>query len=207
MSAEQSRINQAEEISTPQMNQIEGNDPKKDDSEDRKSGFFWGGLMVVVGVIILSSQYLDLGGFWSWLSIFLLPILGVSFLAWGIYQREPGFLIPGGILTGLGTGVVLNAGNFSAFSTQDGGGIFMLSFAMGFLLITVLTRIFTDEVHWWPLIPASIMALVGLTVMYGGIFEQLLTLVGSLWPIALIGGGIYIIYKVATDRRSTTSGQ
>jgi hypothetical protein len=176
----------------------------KDDAGDRRSGLFWGILMVVVGALILGSQLFDLGGFWNAFSLYLLPVLGLIFIGWGIVSREAGYFIPGGILSGLGVGVLLTGGPFAVTAGDTGGGAFMLSFALGFVSITVLTAIFTKEIQWWALIPGAIMGLVGLTVIYGGIFEQTLVLLGQLWPIALIVGGIYLIYKVSRREKQGT---
>lgn len=176
----------------------------KDVAGDRRSGLFWGILMVVVGALILGSQLFDLGGFWNTFSLYLLPVLGLIFIGWGIVSREAGYFIPGGILAGLGVGVLLTGGPFAGVAGDNDGGAFMLSFALGFVSITVFTALFTKEIQWWPLIPGAIMGLVGLTVIYGGIFEQALVLLGQLWPIALILGGIYLIYKVSRREKHGT---
>jgi hypothetical protein len=166
----------------------------KERVSEKRTGLFWGLVMVVIGLVILGTQFLNLGAFWGQIGVFILPVLGVIFLAWGIFNRVAGFIIPGSILSGLGTGVVLTSQNI--VTGDAGDGTFMLSFAVGFLMIAPLTWAFTDEKHWWSLIPGSIFALVGLTVMYGGVFEQTLILLGQLWPVALILGGIYVIYRV-----------
>jgi hypothetical protein len=78
----------------------------------------------------------------------------------------------------------------------------MLSFALGWLLVTVLTAVFTSETHWWALIPAAIMGLIGGTVLVGGLFETILSLLGDFWPVALIILGAWILIQAMREKAS-----
>jgi hypothetical protein len=78
----------------------------------------------------------------------------------------------------------------------------MLSFALGWVLITVLTAVFTEETHWWALIPAAIMGLIGGTVLVGGFFETALTLLGKFWPVALIVLGASVLLQAVRGKAS-----
>lgn len=182
-------------MSSGQMMQEQG--PRQDlPDRDRRSGLFWGAVMVLIGIVLLASQVFELGAFWAQVGLYIMPALGITFLAWGIYAREPGFLIPGGILTGIGTGILFTAGPWQGMPNADEGGVFLLCMALGFMSITLTTAVFTHETHWWALIPGGIIGLVALAVLFGGIFEWTLVSLNQLWPIALIAGGIYIIYRV-----------
>ena len=75
------------------------------------------------------------------------------------------------------------------------GGVFLLSFALGWFSITILSALFTKETHWWAAIPGVIMALVGGAVMMGGVALQTLEVVGDFWPLALIAGGAYLLWQ------------
>jgi hypothetical protein len=152
-----------------------------------------GGLILVgVGLVALLSQFINLG---DW-GVFLVAGLGLVFLLVGVAQREVGYLIPGGILSGIGTGIVLIAGPWQTqFRNIDEGAVFMFAFAGGWVVITLLSALFARETAWWALIPGAIMALVGFTVLYGGAFATALTWVGRGWPVLLIIAGLYALLR------------
>lgn len=155
-----------------------------------------GGLILIaVGLVFLVSRFVDFGDFGDNFGLWLLPGLGAIFMIAGILKREAGLMIPGGILSGIGLGSYLIAGPFEFGSNVDDGGLFMLAFAAGFASITFFTAVFAKETHWWALIPASIMAIIGLGISLGGIFFRLLELAGTYWPVILIVVGGYSILK------------
>jgi hypothetical protein len=98
-------------------------------------------------------------------------------------------------MSGLGLGIILETNQLGFVNVENDGGLFMLSFALGWVLITVLTAVFTPETHWWALIPAGIMGLIGGSILVGGAFEALLTFLGTFWPVILIGLGIWILIQ------------
>ncbi len=165
--------------------------------ERRSKGEIFGGtILVLIGLVTLIGQFLPD----SWDGVFgtfFLLGLGLIFMSVGIVTREDGWFIPGGILTGLGAGVALLAGPFIDRLGGDEGGWFLLVFALGWALIPLMTAIFTDETHWWALIPGGIIGLVGLAVLYGGLFINILEWVGKLWPVALIIAGVLVLWKVS----------
>jgi hypothetical protein len=75
------------------------------------------------------------------------------------------------------------------------GGLFLIGFAGGWVLITILSALFTDETHWWPLIPGGILAFVGLAISLGGAALNLLQLLGNIWPAGLIVLGLIVIWR------------
>ncbi len=166
-----------------------------------KGNLLTGFLLVAVGIVALLVQFMPntLG---DNLGRFLLLGLGVIFLALGIATREDGWFIPGGILSGLGAGVLLVSSPLAARLGGDEGGWFLLAFAGGWFLIPLLTAVFADETHWWALIPGGIIGLVGLTVLYGGLFANVLEWAGRLWPLGLIIGGVLLLWQ---SRRPATA--
>jgi hypothetical protein len=160
--------------------------------EKKRDGLVGGLILVVIGLVALVGQFINFGSFPD-LELLILPVIGVILLLWGIFAREAGPIIPGGIMSGIGLGIFLTSGPLELASGDNGGGVFMLSFALGWVLITVLTAVFTSETHWWALIPAAIMGLIGGTVLVGGVFETILTLLGKFWPLALIVLGVGIL--------------
>jgi len=160
-----------------------------------------GGLLLIFGgILALVAQFVpDSWGF-SYGLVVLLG-LGAAFILAGILSRHMGWFIPGGILTGIGAGVALVDAPLSGALPVDNGGLFMLAFAGGWFLITVLTALFTDETQWWPLIPGAIMALIGLAAGFGSVFATVLSLLGQLWPVALILVGLYVLFAGRRSRR------
>ncbi len=164
---------------------------------ERKSrGSLIGGLILLfAGILALIGQFVpDAMG--EIFGTFLLLGLGVVFLAIGMVTREAGWFIPGGILTGLGAGVGLLVSPLAARLSGDEGGWFLLAFAAGWFLIPIFTAIFAEETHWWAIIPGGIIGLVGLAVLFGGVFMNTLEWVGKLWPLALIIAGGLLLWKV-----------
>jgi hypothetical protein len=148
-----------------------------------------GGVLLSIGLFSLVGQFVDLDS----AGVF---VLSAIFLAWGLLARKTGLVIPGGILAGVGLGTVLTNG---AFSNTDGmveGGIFLLSLAAGFVIVS-LASIFTSanrKMVTWPFIPASILAVVGAAEIASPSLDTLLQ-VAKYSPVILIVVGLYLIVK------------
>jgi hypothetical protein len=113
-------------------------------------------VLLVVGGAALLAVTTGIGG------EVVVAAVGIAFLASYAATRTYGLLIPGGILTGLGTGIVVASQGGPDAAVPFGLGV-------GFLLIALI-----DGVHgtrqggwWWPLIPGGILATVGLTELLG----------------------------------------
>lgn len=158
------------------------------EKKERFNGVF----LIVIGVFALLNTLFD----WGNLGFLILPGLAALFILWGIVSRSSGLFIPGGILAGIGFGTFLVADPLSGLEHGiDDGALFMLSFAAGWVLIPVLSVIFTEDKHWWALIPAGIMALIGTSILIGGIAETALNLAGKFWPLILIILGLYALLE------------
>lgn len=152
----------------------------------KRSELLGGGILILLGLLFLLAQWLP-----DNLELFVPLTIGVLLLGWGIVARHAGPIIPGGILTGIGTGILLVERIFP--NAND--AIFLLGFGAGWVLITVATALFTDETHWWALIVAAIMLFIGAAATWGGVLLTLLSWAGSLWPLALILVGVYVIIR------------
>ncbi len=142
---------------------------------------------ITIGAFLLIAQNLA----FNWLGLSILPGLGMIFLVWGLVTRTPGLLIPGGILTGLGAGAIAIDLWGAALPEANQAGIFMLTFAGGWGLITVLSALIGKPMLW-PLIPGGIMALVAAAAFGLGSAQQALELLGRFWPV------IFIVLGLAT---------
>ncbi len=156
----------------------------------RSSGLVWGAILIAIGLFALLQQvaHFDLG-------LYFLPLLAVIFLLAGVLGRRYGLIIPGGILAGIGAGALLIDGPnapFSYLADPERGGVFMITFAGGWLLIT-LASLLIGRVILWPLIPGAFLGLFGVALL--GTQTGLLSVVSLGWPIILIAIGLYLVLR------------
>lgn len=155
-----------------------------------------GGMVLIgLGSLFLLAQFLEVG-------LLVLPILAIVFIAAGILARSSGWFIPGGILAGIALGSTVT--QLASLPEDAEGGVFLLCFALGWVSITVLTKLFTQEDQRWALIPALIMALIGGAVLAGEAGRTMLGITFSIanyiWPVILIGIGLYLIVRHRRNR-------
>jgi hypothetical protein len=143
-------------------------------------------VLILFGAATLLQRWFNIGSF-------IVLLLGLFMLVWGSISRRTGWIIPGGILTGIGLGILAMEGPWQ-FPTVDQNAIFLLCFAFGWFLIPILTAIFTCT-QLWALIPGGIMALIGsgILVLNGAIPWDDLNLV---YAVILIAVGLFLlVYK------------
>jgi hypothetical protein len=150
-----------------------------------------GVMLVAIGLLALALQFIDLGNL-VWL---VFGGLAVIFIATGIITRTFELVIPGGILAGLGLGMFMMLQPVPFFDGVNEGGVFLLGFAAGWLLIALLSPLTGEGFQWWPLIPGGIIGAVGLALMSGQFGLTILQFAGLIWPVALIVGGIYLLLR------------
>lgn len=67
----------------------------------QKSGIFWGILLILLGILMLSRElWPEFFQFWDW--PFFIIGLGAFFLLWAIFSGTGGLAVPGSILAGIG---------------------------------------------------------------------------------------------------------
>jgi hypothetical protein len=152
-------------------------------------------VLIVIGVIGLITQVwqpgTDLGG---WIVL----LIGLGFLGAFVYTRQYGYLVPGGIMTGLGTGIVVSQA--VTWSTSEGeGGAIVLGLGLGFGAIWgVGSLLRAAENHWWPVVPGTILTIVGLALLIGGQAVDLL----DYWGVAVAAVGLFILWRAWSEGRS-----
>lgn len=156
----------------------------------RRDSVVLGIVLVVMGALFLLGQVLEIG-------LLILPMLAGAFLTAGIVTRAAGWFVPTGIVGGIGLGVVMM--ERSTLGNNGEAAMFLLNFALGWASITLLARVFSGERVRWPLIPAGVLALLGLGLLAGDTGERVLELVfmvfGYAWPIALVVAGVALLLK------------
>ena len=149
-------------------------------------------LLILFGLTVLLQQWFDI-------SNYAILLLGCAMLAWGSFSRRTGWIIPGGVLSGIGLGILLMEGPWK-FPAEQQSGVFLLCFALGWFLITLLTAIFTCP-QWWAIIPGGIMAGMGgsILVTRGAVRWQDLNLV---YALALIFVGLFLLVYRGRSRKN-----
>jgi hypothetical protein len=160
----------------------------------RRDQWVGGAVLIAIGAGLLlgqvfedSEQYVLLG-----IGIVLLVLFAVS--------RNPGTLIGGGIVTGLGAGVLVAANTEGDIA----GAAVLFGLGLGFVgvwLVGTLMRL--PETRIWPLIPGSILIAIGFVVLAGTDAARALE---WLWPVLLIGIGIVVIGGALLGRGRGSGG-
>ena len=150
--------------------------------------YITGSILILMGILFFVGQAAQI----PMLSLMVLPGAGLIFIVGALLLRSFGLLIPGGVLLGVGAGSALAA---TGMPLIDEGAAFMITFGLGWMLITLLSPLTTSGFQWWPLIPGGILSGIGLLILAGEWGETVLKLASYAWPLFLVGLGAYIIFK------------
>jgi len=136
--------------------------------------------LIVLGAYLGFVQITGFGG------EAIVALIGLAFLGAYAVTRTYGFLVPGAIMTGLGTGVLLETG------IAPGGGAVVIGLGLGFAAIYLIDRMASPaSAHWWPLIPGGILTVIGVFIVAGQ--QRWLERMEWLWPVALVVIGAALI--------------
>jgi len=136
----------------------------------------------------------------EWGATLFLVGLGAGFWAVFLTARDRWWaIIPGGVFVTIGVFVGLT----TTMPELQAVGVMLFGFALTTGLVAVVP---TERGHMrWPLIPAALLAAVAIPFViqarpvitaYEGIDDYI-------WPVALLLGGAFLIWRVAAQRRST----
>ena len=117
-----------------------------------------GAALVVIGLVALALQSFEGPG-----RAVVLLLAGGSFIATYFFSDIYGLLIPGGILSGLGLGML---GEWWGASVRDPNAV---GLGVGFVAIYAIERAYRHRAHWWPLIPGIILVGSGLGAHFGDV--------------------------------------
>ena len=148
-----------------------------------------GPALIVLGSALLITRLVSFGGL-------ELPFLSAVLIIIGLWRRESAWFIPGGLLAGVGLGHYLTESPFAAALGDDAsGGVFLLSFALGWACVFVLSKRFGDTPNTWALIPALAMGMISALLLSAGIGKWILDALSYLWPLGLVALGAYLVLR------------
>lgn len=157
------------------------------------NNFFWGMLLVLIGVMALTNNILgfrifDMESLWP--CFVLIPGLCFEF-GYFSNRRNPGVLVPGGILTTLGLLFffeTLTRWNFSEYTWP----IYPLAVAVGLFQLYLF-----GERNRGLLVPVGILTAVSVISFISIIYGNLVDFLGAsiVIPVILILFGIWIIFN------------
>ncbi len=140
-------------------------------------------LIAIGGLLLLGRWVPDAGQY-------VVLAVGLVFLAVFFATGEYGFLIPGGIVSGVGAGIPLSI----AYPGELGGGLFLVSLGMGFLLIWGIGLLFrVREHHWWPLVPGLLLGTIGASLAAGERGQGVADAISTGWPVILVIAGLILL--------------
>ena len=143
-------------------------------------------ILILFGAATLLQRWLNIGNY-------VVLLLGLGMMVGGSVSRRTGWIIPGGILTGIGLGILTMEGPWR-LPAVDQNGIFLVCFSFGWFLITILSAIFTCT-QWWALIPGGIMALIGGSVLVANGSIRWLDLNLVYATILIVAGLVLLAYR------------
>lgn len=164
---------------------------KQTQPENQTDNATGGIILIAIGLLFLLNQLIESFDFSAW----ILPLLSLCFLIAGIVNRKSGYFTPAGIIGGVFLGINVSIFAENMFPAVDSGAFFLFGFALGWISILPLSAFFGDETYRWPLIPAGIISAIGLLALLDEQTEIFFNLLSLLWPVALIGLGLYLWLK------------
>jgi hypothetical protein len=156
-----------------------------------KKPYWWSllptGITLALGISLLFTQFL-----WSDIVFFASLGIAIPLLIWGLADRLYGLVIPGSLIIVIGPGVYI-AWQVMQPNTLAQIGAMLVWFSLGWILITLFSRVMFNRYVWWPLIPGGILAMVGLGLYIGGDPDNALGFISNTGSIGLIIFGLYLL--------------
>lgn len=142
-----------------------------------------GVILIALGALFFVIQLTDVGG------ESVVAVIGCAFLVAYAFTRQYGFLVPGGIMTGLGLGIV-----WQSQAMPEEGGVVVLGLGAGFLSIYVIDLLVRRaSALWWPIVPGGILTTIGILIEADRI-DMLAGLEWG-WPLVLIAIGAILLIR------------
>lgn len=162
----------------------------------RNSGAYVGAVLLIV--IGLAALVANLGGD-RYIYDAIPLVAGVAFFVAYASTRRYGFLVPAGILSGIGAGLLATS-VFNA-TDQQAAPYLLDGIGLGFLSIFAIDVLVTRSAErWWPLIPGGVMVVIGSSA---SLTRQQVTDQAGIWvAVFLIVLGVVMLFT--RTRRGTS---
>lgn len=154
-----------------------------------------GGALLGLGLSALADEA-GLPGAGTWGGSLFLGSLGIGFAA--VYLTDHGrwwAIIPAGVMLTLALPAV---GGASEAGARASGALFFVGLAVTFVLVAVLPG--GPGRRRWAWIPAGALAVLAMLVALEA--TALLSVFAYLWPLALIAGGGFLLWRALGRRRT-----
>jgi hypothetical protein len=159
--------------------------------------------MLMPALTLISLIYGVSSSAFSWLDLIFYTGLavGMGLLIWGIGRKMFGLIIAGSIVLSMGTGIGFSWTRLLINSPVAQTGVMLVWFGLGWVLITISSRVIWDHFIWWPLIPGGVQVMVGAGTYIAGYLTQAQKGITNPIFISSFLFGIYIfIYRVGFRR-------
>lgn len=111
-----------------------------------------------------------------------------------------GWIVAGSLITGAVAGVALALSPFVPATESGVTGAVLLGFALGWTMLAVLSRRFSDQPQSWAAAPALFLGLSGVLLLVGG--SRVLDVLRWMWPPAMV---VLVVWIVARSRQQLKS--
>lgn len=132
-------------------------------------------ILMAAGGILFLDRYLKTG----WLSLVILPSVGLFLYLWGIRMRHMGAILAGGLLGGFGAGTISAWGASIKIGESDWIGLTQMQHPLveqigllalftgiGWGVFVLTTAAVTQTPAWWGLIPGGVLGGLGACLLF-----------------------------------------
>ena len=113
-----------------------------------------------------------------------------------------GLIVAGSLLSGLVAAIALVVGPLRGSQEHVITGAVLLGFAFGWVVLALLSTLWTDQPQRWAIVPAAFMALFGASLIVFAPDARALDVISWLWPLPLL---VLVVWMIAAARRQLRS--
>lgn len=115
-----------------------------------------------------------------------------------------GLIVLGSLAVGLIAALLLTLAVFAGAREHVITGAALFGFALGWLVLAVLSARWTGQPQRWALVPAAVMGAVGVAVLLLPLNDTTMRLAGWIWPPLLAALAVWIVIQARRHLRSTS---
>jgi hypothetical protein len=120
-------------------------------------------ILTLSGALLFLDRYLKTG----WLSLVILPSIGLFLYLYGIRLHHARIILAGGLVSGTGVGIAAALNPLIPPQTiYLQVGLLAVYLAAGWVICAITIPAYTNETAWWALVPAGVLFGVGTGILY-----------------------------------------